>query len=348
MLIIVEGPDRAGKSTLITALRSRIEKLHPRGRVGLLHAGPPKRHPLDEYEQPLFSYRPDRDIHIICDRWHIGEQVYPIVFNRKTNLTLPAQAHIEAFLRSRGAVLIYVYADPDTLHERFDAGAQNGVHGMITWSQLLTSHHLFQVEARTSLLSRLEINTTVSYDVDVVLDQIYKWARDAEMDASSLNGVSTYVGPPRPRLLLVGDVRHAYAMLDRDPSIAALAATDPSPAFMPYQTTSGTYLLETVDPFTVWGDIGLINACDVDDAHQAWKILGEPIAVALGRRAWNATKTWARGAAPHPQHVRRFYHEHMQWYRTLLARVMVEGGDRVSERPSGMWSDRERGAKKDD
>src|ERR687897_2440373 len=85
LLVILEGPDGAGKSTLSRELAASLRAAYPADSISEFHKGPPHHHPLVEYEQPLFHYRPGTGRHIICDRWHVGEAVYPEVLGRATS-----------------------------------------------------------------------------------------------------------------------------------------------------------------------------------------------------------------------------------------------------------------------
>jgi len=338
VLILVEGSDRTGKSTLTRAVRDRIKELHPSRRVELLHAGPPTKHPLDEYERPLFEYKPGIERDVVCDRWHIGERVYPLVFQRSTKLTYPVLAHIEAFLRSRGALLVHTYASEAVIKSRLEAEQRERPgHSLVDQSQLCAASRLFGVETSNSELPLLRVNTTTNSSLEVVVDQIIDRARYLESTVTGIANLRTYVGPPAPRLLLVGDVRHRYRTACSDSEVAAQAAADSSPALMPYPATSGHFLLQAVDPLAVRGDYGIINVNDVDDAREAWKALGNPTAVALGRKAWKSASDWIYGVVPHPQYVKRFHHKHVIWYGTLIDRAAREGGDLLRERPSNTW-----------
>lgn len=332
MLVLVEGSDRAGKSSLVHAIYAKLGELYPGDRVELHHAGPPKAHPLSEYELPLLSYRPGQSHHIICDRWHVGETVYPLVSMRKTQLTPQMSAHIDAFLRSRGAVLVHAHAHIDALRERFTIEERdNPGQSSVNWQQLVTAHHLFMTNIPRVRLPLLSIDTTNSPSVTSLAADVIAFAHNVEREAVPLTSLRTYVGGPRPRLLLVGDVRHAYRFLHNNVGTLSLALQDPSPAFLPYAGTSGAFLLKSV-PESALGDIGLINANDVDDAHLAWQTLGEPSTVALGRRAWSTVQRWAVGAVPHPQYVRRFHSSQFAWYGSLIMRAAL-GANLLSERP---------------
>lgn len=98
MLIILEGPDGAGKSTLAQELAAHLGRTTS-DKVEVWHRGAPTHHPLEEYLLPLLSYRPGTGHHLILDRWHWGEAVYPKILNRPTQLGDAAWWSIEAYLR---------------------------------------------------------------------------------------------------------------------------------------------------------------------------------------------------------------------------------------------------------
>ena len=123
MLIILEGPDGAGKSTvageLVKLLGSETE---------ILHRGPPTSHLLDEYETPLLSYTPGSGRHIVCDRWHVGEWVYPEVVGRVSQADGALWAHIELFLRAKGAIVVFMDATVLTLKERLASRGEDFIN----------------------------------------------------------------------------------------------------------------------------------------------------------------------------------------------------------------------------
>jgi thymidylate kinase len=76
-IVLIEGVDGTGKSTL-------AHELHKHGsRRALLHAGPPRSLSIfNEYVQPLqIAYD---GWTVICDRWHLGEAVWPTIFGRES------------------------------------------------------------------------------------------------------------------------------------------------------------------------------------------------------------------------------------------------------------------------
>ena len=101
-LFIVEGCDGVGKTTLVNHLYSGID-----GAKAVLHAAKPTRNVyLDEYWYPI-SFLGDRDV--VCDRWHLGEHVWPILFGReplKPSITVLENRMFQAFDEVYGVFLV--------------------------------------------------------------------------------------------------------------------------------------------------------------------------------------------------------------------------------------------------
>lgn len=117
MLIIVEGADCTGKSTLISALKDAIDQP-----VTLLGKGPPtSRNAVVEYLWPLAGYAPGSGEHIICDRWHLGEMIYPEIFHRNSIMTSAQFDFIHGTLMHLGALVVYLEPPLSTVHARFNA-----------------------------------------------------------------------------------------------------------------------------------------------------------------------------------------------------------------------------------
>jgi len=322
VLIIVEGPDGAGKTTLAGELESRISTS-----VDILHRGPPTSHPLDEYEMPLLNYRPGYGDTIICDRWHWGECVYPSVFGRPTRMDAAAFRHIELFLLSRGAVVVLLDPEAEVLRDRL---AARGDLNPTTREVQVSALHGFRRVAGFSMLPILRVSRMRT---DAAVSHILRVAHKLDTATAQLAHLVTYVGPARPELLLMGDVRHRIA---EDPD----GPRRLHPAFVPYGSTSGRWLLNGLTQRTLWR-VGLANACDVDDPRQVWETVGRPLAVALGRRADVALHAAGvpHGAVPHPQYLRRFFHASADEYHEVLLRSVAGGGvdDLSGWRPANSW-----------
>lgn len=327
-LTILEGADCAGKSTLAGRVVDELRRCYPGERVTYLHADVPTEHPLDEYVAPLLDYRPGTGRHVVCDRWHVGESVYPVVRDRSTRLTASVRWYVEAFLRSRGAVLVYCAASPNYLH---DCGVARG-DDRDELARIARTQDAFQATIATSFLPRSIEDVTDDglhdeSDYHATVLRTVAFSTHEASRAEALNPFTTYVGSPRPRLLLVGDRRGTPSH--------DLAEFDDWPAFAPRPGTSGDYLLTTLtsDELRVptygltAGDVGLVNANDVDDVRACWETLGRPEVVGLGVEARRTLRRLnvPHRAVPHPQWSRRFAHHKRDAYlRSLLNRHDVE------------------------
>jgi thymidylate kinase len=316
MLIIAEGPDGSGKSTLCELL----EELLPLGTVRYHATSPkPEQHPLDLYENPLEWYRPCVGQHVVCDRWHVGEYIYPRVMDRVTKLEDVTRWHIERYLESRGALTVYCTNDPDELVRRATSRGEDFVNE----EQLREVAHLYNEWWDTSAdpSGYVPVMNPTKHTAELVLAV----AGRIESSVAHLVPHQSYIGPRRPSLLLIGERRE---FLD--------SPTRP-PAFRPYPSESGHWLLTTLLEDQVLlppTSYGLANAYE-EDLQRLWSSLGMPRTVALGRLADEELSAAhvPHGSIPHPQYARRFHHRERQWYRELLIRAAYNREELVSCRP---------------
>ena len=109
MKIVLEGCDRAGKTTLARRLSEELG-------MPVFSFGPPKGgDAFSEYCAFLDSYPGDA----ILDRFHVGEFVYSIVYDRRCSMTRTQFRQVEAALLNGAAEIVYVTAIPDALKARF-------------------------------------------------------------------------------------------------------------------------------------------------------------------------------------------------------------------------------------
>lgn len=115
MLVVVEGMDRTGKSSLVEELRRREG-----GEV--VHWDRPTRPTaIAEYVEPLLGYRPGEGRHVWCDRHYLGETVWPGVFGRESIMTAADRTCVELFLAHAGALTVLAWRDPDELEAACEA-----------------------------------------------------------------------------------------------------------------------------------------------------------------------------------------------------------------------------------
>ena len=302
MLIIVEGTDGTGKTTLIGELRELLEE---RGdEVETLHRGPPQRHPLLEYEDALHGYVPGAGAHVLCDRWHLGELVYAPLYRGGSELgdRLGAgRRHVELFLQSRGALLVHLTADEDEVHRRLDARGEDYLKREHVGHTL----RAFDDAARTALTWRVDLHSPYHL---VSVPSLATAAHEAEEQVTPLAPFWGYVGHPRPDVLLVGD------------RVNVGGEWPGRRAFLPFMPLNGAcagWLLEALHPWTL--RVGLVNAHE-EDVEALWAALHQPRVVALGRAAQRVLGRGLvpHGAVPHPQYARRFHHRRQTDYAAAI------------------------------
>lgn len=322
MLIILEGPDGVGKTTLANQLHDIIKRDNPRDTVVIIRKGPPTSHPLDEYAAPLLSYRPDQGLHLILDRWHLGEYVYPRISGRTTQLDDVNFWYLNQLIRRLGGLLVLCHSTVDRAEQVYRR--RESTHPFEQPGVYEKVESMFHEAVDKSWLPQ------VTYDwhdcCSVSPENMVLTARTRASLASGLSDFVTLVGRLIPEYLLLGDVRHAL-------DVQALRAfsTDPRPAFMPYRSTSGHWLIQSIlTSAHLQQSVALANACDVDDVFELWDMLDKPRVVALGR---NSARELARignipfGVVPHPQFGRRFHHREQSSYADALLRALENQED---------------------
>lgn len=313
MLIILEGPDGAGKSTVARGLEELLLRDDPSCLVEVRHSGIPRSHPLDEYLRTVTDYRPGRGRHLILDRFHWGESVYPLVRDRPTKLDPESFWTIENYLRRLGALVVTVTQYVDEYRRVYRRRGDD-------IAELQFVEAAYRTVCGRSCLPTVNFNwqSPVNGDLFRVVDE----ARELEVLYESLGRFVTYLGPATPGCLLLGDVRHGFPAAATDWNLR-------DPAFVPHRGTSGHYLIESLRG-AKFLDVGLANACDVDEPVELWRALGEPEVVALGRNAERQLRRRGfplRGVVPHPQYVRRFHNRDQFEYGMNIKFAATQGGD---------------------
>lgn len=293
MLVILEGTDLIGKSTAAERLRAALSIS---GDVEVLHKGPMTADAITEYELPLEDYLPGGGRHVICDRWHVGEDVYGPHLRGESRVSEAERLHIDKFLAARGAVLVHVTAAENLVRRRL---AERG-DDLITADDIpaLTDAYYRVLNGLPSAVHTVRAVLTGEEEHDrEQLQALLHHGAWAELQARHLPRHATYVGPPDPDILLLGERRNPTPHGTVDPHRGA---------FTPHPSTSGRFLLDALPPYLA-NHCGLANALE-EDPVALYEDLHQPLVVALGREADRALDRAEvpHGAVPHPQGVRRF------------------------------------------
>jgi thymidylate kinase len=321
MLIILEGPDGSGKTTLAERLVTLVAVKFPDHTVKLLHRGPPTAHPLDEYAVPLLRYRPGRGHHLIIDRWHWGEMIYPRFLKRKTKMSHEIFTYIEMLIHQRGGLMVNVRHPVDAIIDRLRERGDDLIR--TEWLPDIAQEYDDLAQAATTNLHRCETLTP---------DGIIDAARRLEATAYPAGKLTTAVSASWfPEVILMGDVRNCDGRFCAHWSKHSTAGT----AFMPYSATSGQYLLKSLRPIGR-ERFALANAADDDLPSLVWDKFNRAPIVALGQNAHRALTVNGvpHATVPHPQYIRRFHYlAHAEYGRLIWSLAGTERNE-LKWRPS--------------
>ena len=313
MIILVEGADCTGKSTLVERLAKSL--IHGYD-VEILHAKKPTSESiLWQYLVPLQSALRERSA-LVIDRWHPGELVYGPSRRGGSRLSPGQFEYVELVMRSIGFVGVLCDRSDDELAACLERRGDDEAE--LTTDQLQTDAAAF----RAVLANR---HNWVTYDpgwvrspsdeVSVLTDIISRVTPLAPFVRAPV--VGAYVGHRRPRALLVGDRRNPTDQ------------HEPLPwPFVPWTSTSGLWMFDSLVANDVpLQELGVINGCErtPTELHAAWVALGHPPTVALGV---NAAKALAEAFVPitartaHPQWWRRFKHREGAAFAAVIREAM--------------------------
>lgn len=107
MLIVIEGPDKTGKTTLAKAIAEQLGYEYK-------HFSAPKGSPADEYIDFLLKLKRPT----VCDRFHLGELVYGPMFRGKAGITPLELVTIERVMRLKQTILIHAVTNMKLANQR--------------------------------------------------------------------------------------------------------------------------------------------------------------------------------------------------------------------------------------
>jgi hypothetical protein len=325
MFIVIEGPDGSGKSSLIEAIKAEIASLLPDVGPDLIsfHKGRPpeetRRCLLHEYaasleKDDLFSH------YYVADRWHWGERTYAPFKRPHTNkdgyglLGKSGWRWVELFLQSRGVAQFMLYQKLDVIKARVSERGDD----FIDVSELESIYNAYVETAHVSVLAETIMPGESSLgQLPAFARHIIDVATAVAVRAEPLQNFPQYIGPIKPKILLVGDERNVTEEFGDETLLP----------FFPVASSSGDFLLSSL-PDTLWKHVGIINGNEIEPSMLSvlHRTLGQPPIAALGRMAEKALLRTTVHAddyvtIPHPQSVRRFRHSEKEEYGNAILSI---------------------------
>lgn len=317
-IIILEGCDKTGKTTLARALARML------GWPVVAFKQPKTTPPVDEYFRA--ALQPGR---FIFDRFHLGQLVYGPVYrgerDRRERFRL-----LELLLRARGAVLVYLRHCVPELIQRFRRDREDfAKEGDV--SRLLT---LYEGVYTWSCLPCRSFALSTVQDIPDAVKQVVRMLENQAALPEDLWRWWDMVGNLGAAAVLVGDQRN---LKER---------ADDRWRRVPFHSLAGDYLLAALEEANLLDDVLLVNSLSTDRRafdFRAFVALGEarkaragvegfPRVVPLGQAAEarlgrNGMRSATR-TVPHPQWWRRFRYKELGEYARVLRRAVhgQEGG----------------------
>lgn len=279
MLIVVEGLDRTGKTTLSRNIKAETG-------CGYVHFSKPTAHPLDEYVEPVVDCP-----HVVFDRYHWGEMVWPQIFGRESECDWRMFLYIELALQSRGAVVVHAQRDLDAV----EAACIRDNEPLVA-DKIKPANHLFRITRERSILPVWDWSWGNSF-----VQICGQAAARASWSRRCTRITPRFIGEDSPDVLLVGDVAGPVQQAKR-----------PLP-FVPFKNTSGYFLMGAL----MYTDLkpAIVNAWQPDGVTpeplaELWEEMGQPPIVSLGLRAGARCEllNLEHTNVKHPQYARRFQH----------------------------------------
>ena len=310
MLVIVEGTDASGKTTLVTEIQKQLKDTLKDREIEFFHKSKPeemtRRWVLNDYvvsiENSDWTQRTG-----VADRWHWGEVTYAPIKRPESNtdgyglLGVAGWRWVELFLASRGVSQVWLYQPLEVIKKRLAVRGDDYV-SVDELDQILAQYRKAGSQTATDF-SIIEPDPSSLDKVPELAKKIIDDSYYNMIKTKKLKQFPWYIGQSEPQVLLVGDTQNVKDKYGRETILP----------FMPVDGNSGEFLLSSlVNKF--WKTVGIINVNDphVTEVEELWNVLHRPRIIALGRLAEKGLK--AHGfreeqyvVLPHPQHVRRFF-----------------------------------------
>ncbi len=194
---------------------------------------------------------------------------------------------VELYLAARGASAYVIDHPLEVIQRRLEERGEDYLKPEHTQQVLERFRELNKLSCLTSSL----LSPQTKEELPDLAAKIVKEAAAREREARNLKNFANYIGKPKIKTLLVGDMK--------TPNGGKTEA-----AFSPEFSSSARFLLESLDA-DEWGTTGLCDALNTD-IQALIEIVSPERVVALGERAYikmQEQEVSAHKTAPHPREV---------------------------------------------
>jgi thymidylate kinase len=286
MLIIIEGVDCSGKTTLARRIEKELGyKYH--------HFSTPKTdNPVKEYSDFLL----DLPVPTVTDRFYLGERVYGPILRGTSKITDLEWVTLERLCRLRAAVLIFMTTPLEVCQARFD-------HIGLTIEQNALAYDKFKEVVKHSSLTMRTYSAIMEESTDVLMTWIKGWYKTiiqtAQQATQFHNGIGTITGD---KLIFVGEAVNEKSNGLNVPFCRGHASEYLLKVMQEAEVPEERVYVCNADKLT------LQEAEFIDTTRSSW--------LALGKKA--DAKLTELGifhhTVNHPQYESRFHHNHSSSY----------------------------------
>lgn len=294
MLIVIEGPDKTGKTTLAKAIAEQLGYEYK-------HFSAPKGSPADEYIDFLLKLRRPT----VCDRFHLGELVYGPMFRGKAGITPLELVTIERLMRLKQTILIQAVTNMMLANKRLVHSTQH--------EAVDTKQNLAAAEGFAKVFPLTNAGPVIRYDGSS-LDSIQKIVNDLRKIRQSLgtpakySGIGTIIGS---KIVFVGEQVNKN-MTWRN---------------LPFDKGASSQFL--LDIFQAAGvpekAVYICNANKLTQQEVSNLMHGRTVFVALGKKASDKLSSFGirHSELPHPQFVKRFHYSQKSSYAAEIREAVT-------------------------
>lgn len=335
-VVILEGPDGSGKTTLAEAL----------GRVGYEydHCGAPEKLAVDYYKDALRRHGGP----VVIDRWHAGSYVYGTAFRGMDDLSPDERWTLEGTAMAQGGVMVYTIPPAEVIDKNLERGPDNAEAAIyeVPEKRAMVRNLYQRFMGGMTQMPLIQYDYTVMLALESTVKAVRDWHLRFDQDAMLPAHIPALGNIVDPKYVFVGDepsgrpkvLRSAKKLYPNDPARRARFA---ELAFsmadyydrVPFQDcTSGRYLQIALSTAGLkLSDYCVFNSRQLDGEDVAsfmpydsfestavgWK---DAQVVALGNEASKrlAAAGFPHRTVPHPSFWKRFHYRDFRTYAKAL------------------------------